>query len=413
MMRKLCTHFLLVLFIAAPILSKSADSDQLLVSSGDPAFQKVEAKKGDGIYSLLRRYKLNNGSCNMNKFLELNKLGPNESLVQGNNYFIPVMVFDYNGNSIRSTIGDTDMEKALRIKSYNEYLHAQNLMNASYTVSKSLWVPYHEINCTDISLVKDPEKTENTKGNADSKLSRYVPLFGDSYASVPIEDESLKNRVFYLVAGHGGPDPGAQCTIGSNTLCEDEYAYDVTLRLARNLMQHSAIVHVIVQDPNDGIRDAKYLDCDKDETTINKKQLPLNQKKRLQQRTDDINRLYANHKRQGVLSQTVISIHVDSRSQSKRQDVYFYHLKGSKSGKKIANNLQKTFEKKYQIFQKGRGYKGTVKDRGLYILRNTHPTAVFVELANIRNTSDHKRLLLNTNRQALANWLFEGLITSL
>jgi len=37
------------------------------------------------------------------------------------------------------------------------------------------------------------------------------------------------------------------------------------------------------------------------------------------------------------------------------------------------------------------------------------PAMVFVELANITNAADQKRLLINTNRQALANWLFEGL----
>ena len=39
----------------------------------------------------------------------------------------------------------------------------------------------------------------------------------------------------------------------------------------------------------------------------------------------------------------------------------------------------------------------------------TQPTTVFVELANIRNKNDHRRILRKENRQAVANWLFEGL----
>ena len=43
------------------------------------------------------------------------------------------------------------------------------------------------------------------------------------------------------------------------------------------------------------------------------------------------------------------------------------------------------------------------------MLRKVNPSAVYVELANIRNKSDHIRLMESYNRQALANWLFEGL----
>lgn len=397
----------LVMLSANPL---TAGASTTVFANPDPYFHKVEAQKGDGIYALLRRYKLDNYSCNLTKFLELNGIDRSHELQLNRLYFIPVMIYSYNGRSIRSTIGNDEMDKALRIKSYNEYLLAQNLRQSSYTDSKLLWVPYHELHCNS-EIVSNPEEDPEPKGKT-GKLNRYEPLFGSKYASVPVEDESLKNRVFYVVSGHGGPDPGARCTECSNTLCEDEYAYDVALRLSRNLMQHGATVYMMIQDENDGIRDDKYLKCDTDERSINHKKLPLNQKRRLQQRTDDINRLFARHKQKGAKSQVVISIHVDSRSQSKRQDVFFYHSKGSKSGKKVAEELHKTFDEKYGIFQKGRGYKGYVKERNLYILRNTHPTAVFVELANIRNINDHQRILLNSNRQALANWLFEGLVNS-
>ena len=36
---------------------------------------------------------------------------------------------------------------------------------------------------------------------------------------------------------------------------EDEYAYDITLRLAKELLAHGAEVYIIIQDENDGIRD--------------------------------------------------------------------------------------------------------------------------------------------------------------
>ena len=176
-------------------------------------------------------------------------------------------------------------------------------------------------------------------------------------------------------------------------------------------MQHGAKVHVIIQDPNDGIRDEQYLKCDYDEKCLGKHKIPRRQKARLVQRSAEINKLYRAHKARGIKyeDQVAIFLHVDSNNAAKQQDVFFYHHKKSKNGKKLVNKIRDTFEKKYKQHQKGRGYKGTVKSRGLYVINYTQPTAVFVELANIRNKTNHKRLLPSENRQALANWLFEGL----
>jgi N-acetylmuramoyl-L-alanine amidase len=192
-------------------------------------------------------------------------------------------------------------------------------------------------------------------------------------------------------------------------LCEDEYAYDVSLRLARNLTQHGAIVHMIVQDDNDGIRDEAYLECDLDEEMCTGNAIPRGQLSRLKVRTDAVNVLFNKYKKKGIKQQRLIEIHIDSRSEEKRQDVFFYHYNGGES-KKIANNLYSTFESKYEQHQKDRGYHGYVSERGLFTLRKALPASVYIELANIRNVEDHKRLIINTNRQALANWLFEGLI---
>jgi N-acetylmuramoyl-L-alanine amidase len=43
------------------------------------------------------------------------------------------------------------------------------------------------------------------------------------------------------------------------------------------------------------------------------------------------------------------------------------------------------------------------------MLRSTYPPAVFIELGNLKNPNDQKRILLESNRQALAQWIFEGL----
>jgi len=240
---------------------------------------------------------------------------------------------------------------------------------------------------------------------------RYVnySIFGKEYSKTPIIDNTMVGYVYYIVSGHGGPDPGAMFKKGDYWLCEDEYAYDVSLRLARNLIGHGARVYMITRDENDGIRDDKLLKPDKDETVWGGDSMPLGQKERLQQRTSIINKLYAENKAKGFKNQKVIITHVDSRYHDKKVDVFFYYNKNSIAGEALANSIYSTVKSNYDKHQKGRGYEGVVKDRDLYMLRETRPTAVYIELGNISNTFDQKRLLIPNNRQAIANWIAEGI----
>jgi transposase len=86
-------------------------------------------------------------------------------------------------------------------------------------------------------------------------------------------------------------------------------------------------------------------------------------------------------------------------------DVYFYHAPGSSKGKRLAREIQRTFRSKYDRHQPNRGFDGTVSERNLFVLRNTTPVAVFLEVGNIQNAQDQKRLVIADNRQALANWI--------
>ena len=249
------------------------------------------------------------------------------------------------------------------------------------------------------------------KAAASGRKSRtYVnePLFGKRFDDVKVTSNRLAGACFYVVSGHGGPDPGAIGRVGKHELHEDEYAYDIALRLARYLMQEGADVRIIIQDAKDGIRNDAYLSNSKRETCMGTP-IPLNQVQRLKQRCDKINALYGKDRKRYKYCRAIF-IHVDSRGRGKQMDVYFYHAKGSTYGERLARNMQDTFEKKYGIHQPNRGFTGTVNDRGLYVLRNTVPTAVFVELGNIQNKSDLRRLVNSDNREALAKWLKDGFV---
>lgn len=237
-----------------------------------------------------------------------------------------------------------------------------------------------------------------------------VPLFGAGYSRVERLNESLKNQVFYIVPGHGGPDPGAMAknVDGQYTICEDEYAYDVSLRLARKLMEAGARVYVIVEDKNDGIRDEKYLDCDTDEKLFGGHKIPSSQKKRLRQGISKVNALYENYRKKGFSKQWMVSIHIDAQSETNRQDVFFYYQSESADSKNKAVDIQNVFEEKYQVYRKSREYDGTVSARPLYVVRNSKPEPIFIELANIHNPEDRQRILVPRNRELLASWIAEG-----
>ncbi len=236
----------------------------------------------------------------------------------------------------------------------------------------------------------------------------YYPIFGPHYAWVERKDTELADCALYLESGHGGPDPGALGWREGHLLAEDEYAYDITLRLARVLLEHGAAVFLIVRDPNDGIRDGQWLAPDHDELTYPRQPMPVNQVRRLHQRAAAVNALYAQEGGRQHYHRVVI-IHVDSRSQDERIDTFFYHQANSPAGRRLAVNLRDAFEENYRKHQPERGYRGSVSTRSLYMLSATQPPAAFIELGNIRNPNNQYRFIEPGNRQALAEWIAAGI----
>jgi N-acetylmuramoyl-L-alanine amidase len=329
---------------------------------------RATAERGDGIYTLLRRNGLD-PALHFKSFVDLNKekLGKDSSLYAGRSYLLPVLPETAptpDGLTADATPGPAPVEKVVPAAPVAQPLKEARVLE--------------------------------------------VPLFGKKYSRVEIRDQQLKGAVYYLTAGHGGPDPGAIGKYGPYQLAEDEYAYDVTIRLARRLMEHGATVYMIIQDPDDGIRDDAILPMDRDEVCYPGDPIPLSQKERLRQRTNAVNGLYLKHK--GAY-QRMLAIHVDSRSQGQNIDVFFYHHENSPSGQRLASTIHQTFTAKYSRHQPNRRYHGSVSTRSsLYVIKYSHPPAVFIELGNIKNDLDQRRFVLPDNRQALANWICEGMI---
>ncbi|HUH47907.1 MAG TPA: N-acetylmuramoyl-L-alanine amidase, partial [Arenibacter sp.] len=272
----------------------------------------VIAGKGDGIYSLLRKHGLD-PVLHYRHFIGLNKESLRDSihLDEGGEYILPPVVVDpavIAGSVQRKTTGIQEVPHILE-----------------------------------------------------------MDIFGKDHAKIYIKSDKLKGTVYYLTSGHGGPDPGAVAYYEGKMIAEDEYAYDITLRLAKELMSHGAEVYLIIRDPNDGIRDYRVLEIDRDEVVYPNEEIPLNQLERLRQRVEVVNKLYLENKGK---YQRLIAIHVDSRSKGENIDVFFYHHEHSKNGKHLAESIHETFFSNYRKYQPNRTYEGTFTERsGLYLVK--------------------------------------------
>ena len=410
---------LLSIFLVPTAVAQSGKAPSKVRTSAsartaDKTYLEVPAKQGEDLPGLLQRYGLYDHECNITRFFAINGLKEDYRLKAGVSYKLPVEVVTYNGKSIRTTLGIKDWRTAKRIELYNKFALKEGLRSDNFIETKRLWVPWHELNCPEEGETAIAAASlESSQGEESTVVrgSRHYAIFGKKYSKTALVSHKLKGKVFYIVSGHGGPDSGAQGKRAGHTLCEDEYAYDVSLRLVRSLVSHGATAYMIVRDDNDGIRDEAYLVCDKDEKVWGSLTIPRDQKERLQQRCDIINRLTTKYAAVGDKNQFFIEIHVDSRSNDTKKDVFFYFRPGSEPSRKLAMQMQNTFEQKYLKKRSQRGYDGTVSSRGLYMLKETTtPQAVFIELGNIRNDWDQQRLVLKNNRQALANWMCDALL---
>jgi N-acetylmuramoyl-L-alanine amidase len=376
-----------------------------------PSYLPVKLTKNMSVAQIMERYQLNEYDCNEPHFLKINQLTKSSTLMKGKTYNLPIYVYDYNGKNIRSSTSIGDLKIAKAIQSYNVDLLKADVRTESYEANQYLYVPYHMFNCIGSRKAR-PKKTEGDESNnilvseksANYKTRQYA-IFGKNYQDVPLVSKKLKNKIFYVEGGHGGPDPGAEAKVGGRTLCEDEYAYDVSLRVARELIKQGAVVHIINRDLNDGIRDGDFLMCDRDEVTYPNLRIPVHQKTRLTQRSDAINELYDIYDKKGITDQRLIVIHVDSRGRNEQIDTFLYYQSDSDESKALAKKMQKNLESHYAG---KREWKGTISSRDLHMLRETKPITVFVEIGNIRNEFDRKRIMVKNNRQAIASWLAEG-----
>ena len=342
---------------------------------------KVTAEKGDGIYKILRENNYDPKEF-FDAFIEINrnKILPENQLIEGEVYYLP-------GIFMNQITNNNLIDSLLRVNFKIDTLHDVN----------------KDIADTSKQLIKKDTVIEIDYSDNSILYSTKVLMYADT-----VIDNQLEGALIFIISGHGGPDPGAVAMVEGVKISEDEYAYDICLRIAQKIEEHGGKPIMIIIDTTNSIRDDRILPMDKTELCYPNLTIPLNHIERLQQRVDAVNEV---HKQFSTYRyQRVIEVHLDSRGSGTGVDVFFYHHPTSVKGRELAENIRNTFDAKYAKHQPNRGYSGTVSARNLFVIRKTNPPAILIELGNIQNPRDQKRFLNYKNRQALANWITEGII---
>ncbi|APR65300.1 LysM peptidoglycan-binding domain-containing protein [Borrelia anserina] len=235
--------------------------------------------------------------------------------------------------------------------------------------------------------------------NAYKKASQLFKSFEILVQSRPIKNNNLENKLVIIDPGHGGLDPGAivKARDGLNNeifVVEDEYVYDIALRLYVYLKEYGANVELTILSPDHLIRDSVsanntfvnvkneiYNDYDLNKTDtvdswINGTQEGL--RKRLAVVNKFVNK-YKSIKAKDVL---YISLHSDNSVGAPRCMGFYYQ---SENGKGFDAHSKNMIEKMTE------GFKRTpyIKGQNLYMLKNNFvKTKLLVEVRNLAFDED-------------------------
>ncbi|QFI14961.1 LysM peptidoglycan-binding domain-containing protein [Borrelia maritima] len=204
----------------------------------------------------------------------------------------------------------------------------------------------------------------------------------------------LKDKLIILDPGHGGLDPGAivksRDGLGNEVfVVEDEYVYDIALRLYVYLKEEGANVELTILAPDHLIRNSVFAN----NTFVNVKNEVYNDYDLNKNDTVDswINGTPAGLKKRLVVVKNIVSKYKNIKD----KDIAFFSLHADNSvgaPKSMGFYYQKDDEKKYDIHSKSAAEKITegmkrsfyVKGQNLHVLRNNIvKTKLLVEVRNL------------------------------
>lgn len=206
-------------------------------------------------------------------------------------------------------------------------------------------------------------------------------MFIENNETVPTMYLPITNKVIAIDAGHGGVDPGA---VGKQGVREDEVNLKIALYL-RNLIEENGGVVILTRNNGEGLY------------TENSKTLREKKNEDLRNRRIEVN----NHE-----PDVLISIHLNSFTQSKYYGAQTFYKKDCEQSKKLAFIIQEEFR---NILDENNKRVPQPRDT-IYLIREAEAPAVLVECGFLSNPEEERKLADEKYQQKIAWAIYIGVM---
>ena len=197
--------------------------------------------------------------------------------------------------------------------------------------------------------------------------------FKKGYYIAAFKTVPIMNKVIVIDAGHGGPDPGKPGKYGKD---EDELNLEIAQKL-RELIEESGGIVVMTREDD----------------TLSDSSLSKDLKNRV---------VKANE----VIADVLISIHLNSFSQSKYKGAQVFYQNNSEKGKLLAELIQQELRNTLDP----NNDRMAKSSNSYYLLRNAKMPAVIVECGFMSNPEEEKLLNDEKYQYKIAWAIYKGLI---
>lgn len=201
-------------------------------------------------------------------------------------------------------------------------------------------------------------------------------------ASEYVETLSTKGKIVVIDAGHGGEDPGA---VSAFSGAKEK---DITLAIAlnvKNLLEESGYTVIMTRT-----EDILNYDDENASMTAKRRQDLIKRKKIMDESNGDI----------------VVSIHLNSFSDSQYHGAQTFYTKESLSSKKLATSLQTALR---EILEPSNDREALLKNEEIIITKNCKVTTAIVECGFLSNQEEEKKLVDKEYQTKIAESIKAGI----
>lgn len=286
-----------------------------------------------------------------------------------------------NGDGIFSILRKQGLNPA---KYYAEFvrLNKENLINGSELhLGREYNIPYAA------DSFKNTAIAVNTKGLGEESL------FSEELASIAPKSSKLKNAVIYLISSNG---------LSEGLSLVHNKTNQMTINLAKDLMVHGAQVYLIKSKAKDKNTTLK-------ETRNSTTEGAMADFSQIQEYVEIINKKFLKHhgKYQRLLITRVANDIMDRQCK-----VSVYHHSSSENGRRIASNIQRTFNENSIESKSFKKYTEVFTDKNnLYLAKNALPAITLIDIDSVKKPTVEDIILVDSDRKGLSNLIASGVLS--